>query len=222
MNKHHSVFAAFIAVFLFAGCLNYEQDVSLNPDGSGSMKVHYWMKVADQERFAAMGQIGSFNKDSVSAEFSSPWSKVTSVAVYNDTTDTTTHTVIELEFTSIDSLNRVKPFAEAAFSLQDGASNQKIFSQFIPPVATGFGFDGSSFSVVYSYSFPGEIITHNATEVKGKTLLWKYSFSELGKGKNISVTYRPFKLKETPYWIYVLSGSVLLIVLVFLFRRRRN
>ena len=96
-----------------------------------------------------------------------------------------------------------------------------IFSQFIPPVATGFGVDTKSFQVSYSYTFHGDIITHNAHIQNKNTLTWNYALDEIGRGKTISVTYRPFKLKETPYWIYVLAGIVLLLVIIFLFRKRR-
>jgi len=45
---------------------------------------------------------------------------------------------------------------------------------------------------------------------------------EIGKGKTISVTFKPFKLKETPYWIYILAGLVLLIVIFFLVRKKKD
>lgn len=208
--------------FILLGCLNYEQEVNFNTDGSGEMKIHYWMKSPESTHINIIEQIGIFNEDSIKNEFSSTHSIVNSVSVQRDTTDSTIHAFIELSFTNIDSLNETKPFSEANFSLKDGAAGQKIFSQFITPIATGFGFDGSSFNLTYTYIFPGEIITHNATKVSDKKLIWKYSLSEIGKGKTISVTYRPFKLKETPYWIYMLSGAVLLIVLIFLFRKRKN
>ena len=95
-------------------------------------------------------------------------------------------------------------------------------SQFIPPIATGFGIDGTEYTITYVYKFSGTIITHNAHMEDGQTLTWKYTLAEIGSGKTISVTFRPFKLKETPYWIYVLSGIVLLIVIIFLFRKKKD
>lgn len=213
----------FITQLLFVtGCLNYNQEVSLNPDGSGTMKIQYWLQVSDPVKMLTLDQIGLFNADSIRNQFLSDYTTITNIEVYSDTTDTTSHAVIELTFSNIVDLNKAKPFSESQFSLKDGAAGQKIFSQFIPPIATGFGFDGSSFKVEYRYSFPGEIITHNATKVEKKNYIWEYQLSEIGKGKTISVTYRPFKLKETPYWIYALSGFVLLIVLIFLFRKKRD
>ncbi len=211
-----------ILILSFSGCLNYQQEVSLYPDGSGTMKIHYWLQVSDPVKMITLDQVGLFNSDSLKNQFTSEYSEVTNISVYSDSADTTSHTIIELSFSNIVDLNKIKPFSESQFILQDGAAGQKIFSQFITPIATGFGFDGSAFQVEYAYSFPGEIITHNATKVQKENLVWSYRLSELGKGKTISVTYRPFKLKETPYWIYALSGFVLLIVIIFLFRKKRD
>jgi hypothetical protein len=209
-------------MLIFSGCLNFQQEVSLNPDGSGTMKIHYWLQVSDPVKMVTLDQVGLFNSDSIRNQFTSTFSEVSNISVFSDTTDTTSHAIIELTFSNIINLNNMKPFSEAHFVLQDGAAGQKLFSQFIAPIATGFGFDGSAFRVEYIYSFPGEIITHNATKVMKKNLIWSYQLSEIGKGKTISVTYRPFKLKETPYWIYGLSGFVLLIVIIFLFRKKRD
>ncbi len=210
------------AAIFFAGCLNYYQEVKLYTDGSGKMKIEYWMPMPDVGSSKILDKIGIFNPDSIRNEFGSPYSKIENVAVFADTTDSTTHALIRLSFNNIDSLDRTKAFADYHFSLIDGAAGQKIFSQFIPPIATGFGIDGSNFHVEYKYIIPGDIITHNATQKKGNTLIWRYSLSEIGNGKTISVTFRPFKLKETPSWIYYLSGFVLLIVIIFLFKKKKD
>lgn len=209
-------------LILFSGCLNYIQDVNLYPDGSGVMKIQYWMKIPDYESTKVIDRIGIFNEDSIRSEFSSPYNTIENVEVYTDTTDSTVHTNLEMSFTHIDSLNKTKPFADANFSFREGAAGQIVFSQFIPPIATGFGIDGSAFNVTYKYTFSGEIITHNAQVRDDRTLSWNYTLAEIGKGKTISVTFRPYKIKETPYWIYILSGVVLLIVRVFLFKKKKD
>ena len=192
------------------------------PDGSGQMKIEYWMNFPEIGDTTTINKIGIFNRDLIEKEFSSPYTILNNVEVYIDSTDSTTHSLIDLNFTNIDSLNKVKVFQDFQFSLKDGASGQKVFTQFIPPIATGFGIDGSEYKVTYVYTFSGTIITHNAQNENGQTLTWQYTLSEIGSGKTISVTFRPFKLKETPYWIYILSGVVLLIVIIFLFRKKKG
>jgi len=204
------------------GCINYEQETSFSPDGSGDMKIHYWIKADTSGGKTFYDPLGIFNADSLRSDFTSPNIKIDNITVSNDTTDSTAHAVVEFSFTHVDSLNKVKPFAEYHFSMQDGAAGQKIFSQFIPPIATGFGLNDSTYHVTYIYTFPGEIVTHNATQVNKKKYIWKYSLAEIGKGKTISVSFRPFKLKETPYWIFFLAAFVLAVVVFFLFRKKRT
>ena len=212
----------FIMVTICNGCLNYYQEVTLYPDGSGKMRIDYWMKFINEESEKVVDNLGIFNPDSIRSGFQSAYSKVENVNVYRDTTDFSTHAVIDISFNHIDSLNKTKVFAEYNFSFQEKTQGQIVFSQFIPPIATGFGIDASTFNVTYQYTFSGEILSHNAHQVSGKTLTWRYSLSEIGGGKTISVTFQPYKLKETPTWIYILSGAVLLLVLFFLLKKRKS
>jgi hypothetical protein len=211
-----------ITVFALSGCINYEQKVLIYPDGSGKMEIHYWMYVPDSIAANSILNLGIFIPDSIRNEFSSPFVKIIDITTFSDTTDSTIHSVVKIEFSSIDSLNTIKAFAQSEFSLKDGASNQKIFTQFIPPVTTGFGIDGSKFFVKYIYEIRGDIITHNATSQDKNILTWQYNLNEIGRGKTISVTFKPYKLKETPVWIYYLAGIVLLVVIFYLFRRKKD
>ena len=215
------LFILYIAISV-NGCLNYYQEVRLYPDGSGKMHIDYWMKFVNKESEKVAEYLGIFNPDSIKSEFSSKYTKINDVAVYRDSTDSTTHALIDFSFSHIDSLNKTKVFSESRFSFKEKTGGQVVFSQFIPPIATGFGMDASNLNVTYSYIISGEIINHNANQVSGKTLTWHYKLSEIGGGKTISVTFRPYKLKETPTWIYYLSGAVLLLVLLFLLKKRKN
>lgn len=216
------IFAIAVIAVILTSCLNYEQKVLIYPDGSGNMEIHYWMNVPDTIVARSISNLGIFIPDSIRNEFSSPFVKIMDITTYSDTTDSTIHSVIKIEFSSIDSLNTIKAFAQSEFSLKDGAANQKIFTQFIPPVTTGFGIDASKFYVKYVYEIRGDIITHNATSQVKNVLTWQYNLNEIGRGKTISVTFKPYKLKETPKWIYYLAGLVLLIVIIYLFRKKKD
>ncbi len=207
---------------LISGCLNYYQETTLKTDGSGEMFIHYWMRHATPQDSMIVSRFGIFNSDSIRAEFASKYNTIENIEVYSDGNDSTIHAKVEIVFPNIDSLNNTKAFRDVNFSLKDGASGQKVFSQFIPPAATGFGFDASMFDITYVYYLPGDIITHNAHEKSSNKLTWHYKLSEIGMGKTITATYRPFKLKETPGWIYVLALLVLIVVVVFLFKKNRS
>jgi hypothetical protein len=209
-------------LIILAGCLNYQMEVSLYPDGSGNMTINYWVLLPDSPSVMIVDKLGLFEPDSIMKEFSSEFNTIKNINIITDTIEGTKRAIIDLSFNHIDSLNEAKAFRDYAFKFEDGAAGQKIFSQFVPPIATGFGMDPSLFNVIYIYTFPGDIIQHNAHSRDKRTLTWSYTLDQIGNGKTISVTFRPFKLKETPYWIYILSGAVLLIVIFFLFRRRKD
>ena len=104
--------------FILTSCLNYYQEVKLAIDGSGSMHIDYWMLLPDDESASVVSKIGIFTPDSIKKEFTSEHSIVENVVVYQDTTDSTTHAVLDLIFTHIDSLNNTKAFSDAQFYLK--------------------------------------------------------------------------------------------------------
>jgi len=210
-----------LILFYFTGCLNYVQEVTLYPDGSGKTRIEYWMKLPDEESKTVADNIGIFNPDSIRREFKSVHINLVNIEVYSDTTDSTTHAIIDFTFDRIDSLNFTKAFSDANFTFQEGASGMINFTQFIPPIATGFGIDATQYRVSYIYTFSGKILVHNAHHVEKSTLFWNYSLADIGGGKTIYVTLRPYKLKETPDWIYMLSGTVLALVIFFLLRKQK-
>jgi hypothetical protein len=216
------IISSLFFILLISGCLNYNQNVTIYPDGSGKMQVNYWMKYTDTSSVATILKLEIFNPDSIKKQFTSKFVKFLNIQTYADSTDSTIHAVINLNFSNIDSLNTVPAFAQSNFKLEDGASGQKIFSQFIPPVTTGFGINANQFRVTYIYDIRGEIITHNATSKSGNILTWSYNLAEIGRGKTISVTFKPYKLKETPHWIYILAGFVLLTVVFYLFKKKKD
>ena len=210
-----------LILLYFTGCLNYVQEVTLYPDGSGKMRIEYWMKLPDKESKTVTENIGIFNPDSIRSEFSSVHINLVNIDVYSDVTDSTTHAIIDFTFDRIDSLNRTKAFNDAKFTFQEGASGVINFTQFISPIATGFGIDATQYNVSYIFTFSGKILVHNAHQVNKSTLSWNYSLADIGGGKSISVTFRPHKLKETPNWIYMLTGTVLALVIFFLLRKQK-
>jgi len=213
---------AFLSLFI-TSCLNFTQTTTLKTDGSGSMFIHYWTKWKTAKDSLVLENLGIFNKEEIAKEFTSKYNKIKDVEIYWDYSDTTAHAKIEFEFANIDSLNNMKVFKESKFSFKTGATeNTKIFSQFIPPFATGFGIDRKKYSITYIYYIPGDVLEHNANELSNNKLTWKFSLDDIGTGKFINVTFRPFKLKETPVCIFALAFSVLSVVFVFLFKKKKK
>ncbi len=220
LMKQFNLIKIIVISLLLSGCLNYEQITTIKTDDSGKMFIHYWMKFYSGQDSILVNQLGIFNEDSLKSQFSAPFTKIKNISVFNDYTDSTIHAQIEFEFTKFDSLNFLKPFRNNELSIKKGPENTKIFSQFIPPFATGFGFEPQNYKLKYVYYLPGDIIKHNANEKSNNKLTWEFSLEDIGTGKTITATYIPFKLKETPLIIYIIAFIVLIIVISFLFKKR--
>lgn len=218
--KKLSIIAMVALSAIFSGCLNYYQETVLKTDGSGEMFIHYWTKVANSQDSLIVNQFGIFNPDSIASQFSSPYNTIEGIENYFDAADSTIHAKATLKFQSLDSLNHTRVFKDAKFSFIDGAPGQKVFSQYVSPMASAFGFNTQNFTVTYVYYLPGEIISHNGHELSNNKITWSYKMDEIGMGKQITATIRPFKLKETPLWIYIIASCVLAVVILFLFRKK--
>lgn len=187
-------------------------------DNSGKMFIHYWIAYSSSKDSLIIGSTGLFNKDSLLAQFTAASVKIKSVEVFN--ADSTTHAQIEFQFDSIDSLNTLKSFTGAKFTLEDAPGKTKKFSQIIPPFMTGYGLNNKSTVIEYVYYLPGKIFNHNAQELYRNRLTWRFNSDEIGPGQLLYATYVPFKLKETPRWIYYLGAVVIFVVIIFLLKRR--
>lgn len=209
-------------LFFVQSCLNYQQVTTIKTDNSGKMYIHYWMEMHPDLDSLLLTKLGLFNEEKLDSSFTAPFTEINYINVFHDFSDSTLHAQIEFEFTNLDSLNLLQFFKHSELSIKDGPDNTKIFSQFIQPVTTGFGLTNSKVNIEYIYYIPGEIIKHNATSLSRNKLTWKFNVEEIGSGKIISATYIPFRLKETPIWIYSLAGIVIVIVLIFLLRKRKN
>jgi hypothetical protein len=221
MKKFQRLLLLAIIPILINSCLNYEQITTIKTDNSGEMFIHYFTNLNSWQDTLILSNIGLFNKDSLKSQFTNNYSKIERIEVFEDFSDSTIHSQIEIVFSNFDSLKQTKIFKNAEFSIKDGPDETKIFSQFILPFVTGFGFDLKDHFLSYTYYLPGKIMSHNATEQSNNKLVWKYSLEEVGKGKTITATYRPFRLKETPNWIYFLALLVVLVVIIYLFKKKK-
>ncbi len=220
MRKNLLPMLPFLALLL-SSCLNYTQVTTIKTDNSGEMFVHYWMKWEDKSDSVWLNRLHIFNEDSIKVEFSSKHNKIDRIDTFINYSDSTIHAQIEFDFENFDSLKHTLAFEGANFALVDGPDETRIFSQFITPFPTGFGIKGEDFEISLTYYLPGEILEHNAHSKSRNKLTWNYSLSDIGNGQKITAKFRPFRLKETPPWVYYSTLFVLLVVVYYLFRKRK-
>jgi len=218
------VFSSFLFIIIISltSCLNYTQVTTIKTDDSGKMYIHYWMHMDPDLDSLLLTKLGLFNEDSLSSIFKANFTDLNYTSVYHDYGDSSLHAQIEFEFANFDSLNNLQFFKHSELSVKEGPEDSKIFSQFIQPITTNFGLYDKSLTVSYVYYLPGEIFNHNANSHSRNKLIWNFSLDNIGTGKTIYANYIPFRLKETPIWIYSLAGIVIVIVLIFLFRKSKK
>jgi len=219
--KKASRLAMLTLLAFFSSCINYEQVTTIQSDNSGEMYIHYWLKWNSSQDSLVLMNLEIFNQDSIYNKFTSHFTIITDLQVYKNFSDSTLHAKIEFEFNQFDSLKIMNVFKGRDFSIKDGPENTKLFSQSIPTYTTGWGSEKSDPSIIYIYYLPGEIIEHNADNLSNNKLTWKFDLNTGRKGNILKATYRPFKLKETPRWVYISALIVLMIVLFYLFRRKK-
>ena len=217
--QYYSIISLFL--FITTSCLNYEQITTIKTDSSGEMFIHYYTNLNNWQDTLILSNLGLYNRDSLRKQFTSDYAIIERINVFEDFSDSTIHSQIELTFNNFDSLKQTNTFRNAEFSIKNGPDDTKIFSQFILPFVTGFGFNLKDHKISYTYYLPGKILSHNATDISNNKLIWSFSLEEIGKGKTITATYRPFRLKETPSWIYFLALLVVFVVIIFLFKKKR-
>jgi hypothetical protein len=222
MKKFLIYLGILVLGLLFVSCLNYTQVTTIRTDNSGKMYIHYWMEIDPDLDSLLLTKLGLFNKDSLQSIFKADYTELNYANVYHDYSDSSLHGQIEFEFTNFDSLNKLQFFRHSELTVKDGPENTKIFSQFIQPFTTNLGFYNKNLSISYIYYLPGEIINHNANSLFRNKLTWIFDLDNIGTGKTITATYIPFKLKETPIWIYILAGLVIFVVTFFLLKKSRN
>lgn len=212
----------FVLFLFITGCLNYEQVSVIKTDNTGEMYIHYWSKIKSPYDTLFINQIGFYNKDSIRSEFDSSFINIKNIEVYNDFADSTIHGKIEFNYSDINKLNELLLFKGTEISIKEGGDGLKTFSQYLPSVITGFGLNTKELNIQLVYYIPGQIINHNADDISRNKLTWNFNASNISSGYLLNATFRPYKLKETPKWIHYTTLVVLIIVFIFLFKKRRS
>jgi len=209
-----------LILLLLSGCINYEQITTVRGDNSGEMFIHYWVKVKLPIDSTFFTRIGVFNKKKIAEVFDAPFVELNEVEVYVNAEDSSLHAQIDFDFKDFNKLVSLKPFKGTSLAITKAPNGNKKFVQFIKPFSLPFEITPGNFSIEYTYYLPGKILNSNANEVSLNKLYWKFTPEELQNGKFLNATFRPFRLNETPKWIYYLAVFVLVVVLVFLFSKK--
>jgi len=190
-----------VALVVVAGCINYDQELTLKPDGSGTVKIRY------DRTGGATGEEGeasldlsaapklSFTEAEIKAEYESVPVTVRDIVIGKTESDAPEATYF-VDFKKITDLNGVGIFAlegeklKQTFSLERSGSND-VFKQLVqlkmdvedPSQLSGFKF-------TYTLNAPNAITETNG-KASGNTVKWEYTLDKLiNTDTEMTATYK--------------------------------
>ncbi len=206
--------------FIFLqSCISFEQTTKLYKDGSGESFIHLWSNVINDSTNSALENI--FSEDSLVAKFTSPFCEVTDSEIYNDFRDSTVHAKIWFKFDDAEKLGNIKGLEGNIFEYKTISEKEKIFTHKINFPYYFSDNASAKMNISYTYYLPGNILEHNADRISINELTWYFTEKDLQNNIEIMARIEPFKLKETPVWIYYLALSIIIILFLFLFIKKK-
>ena len=199
MNKSFkliSILSAFlfIAMLYLAGCVNYDQKTTLNADGSGTMKIHYWTSM---KNFTMGTKLGNFDFDEKEAmkNYKGAGTADVKVKIEEKLDDSTKHAYVELSFKDINKIGDAPAFADVRPSWKEGKDVMEL--KYLLLKDTSAKDQSSDYTVTYTFTMPDEIISTNATKKDGKTLTWEYKLPDMAKDVEMTANVKGSAKKKT-------------------------
>jgi hypothetical protein len=239
MRKYRSLKILAVLLFLttvfLAGCINYDQQVELNSNGSGKMLIHY--SLAQQlVGMMAMGQASGDQKKDMPFKVNEPEIRkdlgVKGVRIdkfEQKTEGDQTHFYITVSFDNIQDLNQSEMFKKMPFSWtksgsvttftqtlqgnkekKEEAANDQMGKQMAQAM---FGNAAFKFTV----KLPGKALpspdTNGTIDADGKTVSWSVPLVEAMDKKTDTVMSAKFKTGFPVMWILGIAGGGILFLI---------
>ena len=217
LKQKFTYLISFILPLFVLGCINYEQTTTIKSDGSGSMEIHYWIN----ESIALTGSQGNFafDKENVNKQYEAIGIKVKDVRIESISADSTRHVRVKLDFADITQLSKAAGFKSSGFEwTRDG--NRITFKQnhhTSGENSESFGLD--KFTFTYVYTFPGEIISTNATSFSGRRAEWKFKLSDLSSDRSLIAVIAVSWF--SPRNIIIAGAVFVMVIALFILLRKR-
>ncbi len=217
-NTLFTMLSAVILALALVGCINYEQQTTLNMDGSGTMHIHYWAK-ENNVMWLSSNKL-AFDEAKIRDQYKSDNITVQSVKVESDTKDSTKHVHVALAFKNIGRLTEVPGFKDMTISWTDKGET-KVLTHVLKADSSAGGFGMGDYSVTYAYTMPAEVLASNATKTDGKLLTWKYALSDLAKEQTMTATVKKAAAGNVVTIVIIVVAAIVLIGVVLMLVRKR-
>ncbi|UCE27048.1 MAG: hypothetical protein JSW52_11975 [Candidatus Coatesbacteria bacterium] len=182
-----------VVVILVTGCINYDQELIINEDGSGTVAVYY---MSDDPTGEMGAPVLSFTEEEIETEYAGSGVRVTNinVVVPNEDEEGSSEATYYLDFADITDMNGYGIFAvkEVAtfedkiiqiFSLDetDGVTTFTQTCTLNMNVEDAEGLEDYAFT--YSLTCPEAVtMTNGSVKLDGRTVSWRYTLPELIEG----------------------------------------
>jgi hypothetical protein len=207
----------FLTIGLF-GCLNYEQKVKLNADGSGSIKIHYWTK---ESNVASISKL-SFSENEINTSQYAP-EVMKSVKVESNQVDSTKHAHIEFDFKDVNKLDKTKGFKDNEIKFAP-SGGMMVYTHIIKKDSNANNMGMDAYILKYEVEFSDKPENVDALgKVNGNIVTWEYKYSELGKA-DIKMTASIKKVgggMSTGLIVGIVVVVVIIIVIVVMMSKKK-
>jgi phosphatidylinositol mannoside-binding LppM-like protein len=223
MKTNFKVFTFFGALLLaltlyLSGCVNYDQKTTLNADGSGSMKVHYWSSMKNFSMGTTLGKF-DFDEAKAKANYTSSNTEVKSCKMDDNLTDSTKHVNLDLTFKDINKISDAQGFNGVKVSWKEDGDNMKLVYTLLEDTSAAKQMGASDYKVTYEFEMPSEIVSTNGTKDAQK-VKWNYTLADLGKDNDMTVVVK--KGGKKLCGILTIFPAIFIIGLAYYTQRNRK
>ncbi len=166
-----------IIPFFISGCVNLQQKVKINKDGSGSMNIKYWTQSSNVigDEIAGFG----FTENKIKQNYSSANTSVDNIKISNnENSDSIIYVNLTLDFKDFNKIPEARAFNKTKTSWNE--TNESIDFRYVlfadTVNARNLGMD--NYILNFEFEFPNEILETNGTK-DGKKGIWNYKMSDL-------------------------------------------
>ncbi len=228
-----------VLAVLVAGCINYEEEITLNADGSGTMLMHYSIP----QQLHAMMEMGGqdtgqdkseempfkFKEAEIRADMNAPG--VTVEKVESKAEGDQQHFFVNVSFKKLTDLNKTKPFQKMPFQWKEEDKNvtfqQTLEGEKKKPEDNPMGDQMASAMLgnakfTFKVKLPGKALpapdTNGTIQEDGNTVVWSYPLLEASKGQVMTAKFKKGGL-NLPFTMPVLAaigGGVLISIVALI------
>jgi len=188
-SSRYKLILMFLIGLALSGCINVQQRVKINEDGSGIINLEYWTNtnLVDVGDIKVGDEIGGFTFDApeIVRKYSSAFTEVSTPKKSNFPADTTTHIQVDINFKDINKITEANGYSNIEVSYAKGKDNTQ-FRYYIPKDTTlNLRYTKEKHTLEYIFEFPFEVMETNGTidnTSKEKNVVkWKFQTSDHAK-----------------------------------------